>query len=153
MDKIKIIIVDDNPSIPPLLKEIIELEPDLSVVCIATNKEEFFQFVSKDKLDVALLDLSLKDREGGLNILEELRQRDISLPAIVVSAYDEYFYGQRSLNMGANGFISKNFLVPELIQGIRCVLEGKPYVSGPKGGSIVKMWEEDQKKVKSSPAN
>ena len=149
MEKSKIIIVDDNPSIPPLLKEIIEMEPDMTVACEAANKDEFFACLAKNKLDVALVDLSLKEREGGLDILGDLRRRNKPLPVIIVSAYDEYLYGLRSLTLGASGFISKNFLVSELIPGIRCVLEGKPYVSGPKGETIVQMWKEDQKKVRS----
>src|SRR6185503_18608865 len=149
MDKRKIIIVDDNPSIPPLLREIIDLESDLTVACEAANKVEFFGCLAKNNLDVALMDLSLKEREGGLDIVEELRRQKKSLPVIIVSAYDEYLYGLRSLTLGASGFISKNFLVSELIPGIRHVLEGKPYVSGPKGETIVQMWKEDQKKVKS----
>lgn len=148
MEKRKIIIVDDNPSIPPLLKEIIDMEPDMLVACEAANKDEFFRCLAKGNLDVALVDLSLKEREGGLDILDELRRRNKPLPVIIVSAYDEYLYGLKSLNLGASGFISKNFLVTELIQGIRCVLEGKHYVSGPKGDTIVKMWEDDQRKVK-----
>ena len=148
MLKRTIIIVDDNPSIPPLLKDIIGLEPDLTVVCEAINKDEFFKYLARGGLDVALVDLSLQEREGGLAILDELHRRNKSLPVIIVSAHDEYLYGLKCLNQGASGFISKNFLVPELIRGIRCVLQGKPYVAGPKGKAIVKMWEEDQRKVK-----
>jgi len=133
----RIIIVDDNPEIPFLLKEMIEMEPEFVVGRIAANWEEFFDNLENETVDLALVDLSFREGQSGLQILEELRRRKMIFPVIIVSAHDENLYGLSSLNRGAAGFISKGNLVSELVQGIRAVLAGKVYVSGPSGPEIV----------------
>lgn len=140
----RIIIVDDNPMIPELLKEVINAEPDLEVSRIAAGREEFFRCLEDEFFDMALVDLSLKEREGGLRILEEMARRKISLPVIIVSAHDEAVYGQSSLSLGAAGFISKNNLISDLVKGIHAVLEGRTYVSGPAGSAIIRAAERQK---------
>jgi two-component system invasion response regulator UvrY len=149
--KRKIIIVDDEPMMSNLLKKLFEDEPDLEVSEIAVNKNEFFQFIDNGKFDVALMDISIGEREGGMDILKTLRQRQSHLPVVILSAHDEEDYALRCLMIGANGYVNKNYICSELIQGINEVLNGNNFVSGYKGAYILKEFKRSSEKP--SPIN
>jgi two-component system invasion response regulator UvrY len=138
--KKKIIVVDDEPLIATLLKELIEDEPDLEVAQVATRKNDFLSFVEKDGYDIALVDISVGEREGGLDLLQTLKNRGINLPAITLSAHDEADYAARCLKAGARGYVSKNSITADLIRGIKEVLAGRLFVSGSKGEHILRQY-------------
>jgi two-component system, NarL family, invasion response regulator UvrY len=149
--KRRIIIVDDEPMMSNLLKKLFEDEPDFEVSEIAVNKNEFFQFIDKGKFDVALMDISIGEREGGMDILKTLRQRQNNLPVVILSAHDEEDYALRCLTIGANGYVNKNYICSELTQGLNEVLNGNYFVSGYKGSYILKEFKKLLEKA--SPIN
>ena len=73
--KKKIIIIDDEPLIATLLKELIDDEQGLEVAKVATRKEDFLNFIQRDSFDVALVDISVGEREGGLELLKILKEQ------------------------------------------------------------------------------
>ncbi len=140
--KKKIIIIDDEPLIATLLKELIDEEPDLEVAQVATKKEEFLNHVTKTAFDIALVDISVGEREGGLELLKILKSRGIKLPAITLSAHDEMDYAIKCLNAGARGYVNKNSICADLIRGVKEVLAGQLFVSGEKGEYILRQFKK-----------
>jgi DNA-binding NarL/FixJ family response regulator len=138
--KKRIIVVDDEPLIATLLKELIDDDPDLEVAQVATKKNDFLEFVTKDAYDIALVDISVGEREGGLDLLQTLKTRGIHLPSITLSAHDEADYAARCLKAGARGYVSKNSITADLIRGIKEVLNGRLFVSGEKGEHILRQY-------------
>jgi two-component system, NarL family, invasion response regulator UvrY len=136
--KKRIIVIDDEPLIPALMKEIIEEDPGLEISHVATDKEGFISSVLESAYDAALLDISVAGhRQGGLDILQALKDRSIDMPVIMLSAHDELDYALRCLQAGAKGYISKNNICTDLVRGLNEVLEGKMFVSGQMGSEII----------------
>ncbi len=78
------------------------------------------------KLDLILLDLNLPEL-GGLELLERLLQ--VSQAAVLVlSMHAEPFYVTRTLEAGAQGYISKAAPPEELLNAIRKVTAGGRYI-------------------------
>jgi two-component system invasion response regulator UvrY len=142
MMKKKIIVIDDEPLIATLLKELIDEEPDLEVAQVATKKEEFLKSVSNNTYDIALIDISVGEREGGLDLLQTLKTRGIHLPSITLSAHDEVDYAIKCLKAGARGYVNKNSICADLINGIKEVLAGKLFISGEKGEYILRQYKK-----------
>jgi len=140
MVKKKIIILDDEPLIPILIREMIQEEQGLEIAAIATDKEEFLEAVKNNSFDAALIDISVGGREGGLELLEILKNQNINLPLIILSAHDERNYALKCLHAGARGYISKNYICTDLIRGLKEIFDGNAFVSGDKGESIVKQY-------------
>jgi two-component system, NarL family, invasion response regulator UvrY len=140
--KKKIIVIDDEPLIATLLKELIEEEPDMEVSQVATRKEEFLDLVTQGSFDIALIDISVGEREGGLDLLQILKKKGIHLPAITLSAHDETDYGIRCLKAGARGYVNKNSICADLVRGVREVLSGNLFVSGDKGEYILRQFKK-----------
>jgi two-component system invasion response regulator UvrY len=137
MIKKKIITVDDEPVMSALIKELLSDETDLEIVQITTNKKEFFDAVAENSFDIALVDISVGEREGGIEILKSLKEKDIHLPAIVLSAHEELMYALKCLKTGARGYISKDCICSDLVIGLKEVLAGNLFVSGQRGKSIL----------------
>jgi DNA-binding NarL/FixJ family response regulator len=78
--------------------------------------------------DLLILDIGLPGRSG-LEIMPELKQRQPSLPILILTLYSEENYGLRLLKAGAAGYLSKQSVADELITAVQRVLSGNKYVS------------------------
>jgi two-component system, NarL family, response regulator NreC len=142
MMKKRIIVVDDEPLIPVLMKEIIEEDQDLELAQIATGKDEFLNLVGQNSFDAALIDISLGGREGGIELLQMMKNKGIDLPLIMLSAHDELLYALKCLQAGAKGYINKKYICTDVIICLKEILVGHLYVSGDKGEYILKQYKK-----------
>lgn len=142
MEKKKIIIIDDEPLIPALMKEIIEEDQHLEIARITTEKDEFLDLVAKDSFDAGLVDISVGGREGGLELLTTMREKAFDLPLAVLSAHDELHYALRCLQAGAKGYINKKYICTDVVRCLQQVLAGHLFVSGDKGENIIREYKK-----------
>jgi two-component system invasion response regulator UvrY len=142
MMKKRIIIIDDEPLISILIKELIEEDPELEISQIETDKSKFLEAVRRNHFDAAVIDISVGEREGGIELLQILRNENIFLPAIILSAHDEHSYALKCLQAGARGYVSKQYICTDLIRGFKEIFSGKPFVSGDRGARILKQYKE-----------
>jgi DNA-binding NarL/FixJ family response regulator len=140
MPKKKIIIVDDDLLVPMLIKEMVDEEEDLEIAEMAATKDGFLSLISKMSFDAALIDLSMRDNEGGLGMLQAIKDRHIKLPVIILSAHDENTYAAKCLEMGAVGYVNKMHICNDLVNALKTVLSGGLFVSGTNGESILKQY-------------
>lgn len=73
------------------------------------------------EFDCILLDINLPDGPG-FSLLDLLRQRQCQTPVIVMTARDALDDRLRALNGGADDYVIKPFLVPELIARIHVAI-------------------------------
>ncbi len=71
--------------------------------------------------DAILLDLNLPDVDG-MEILQKIRSMDNRVPVLIVSAKDESKDRIKGLNIGADDYIVKPFLMEELLARIQAVV-------------------------------
>ena len=63
LNKKRILIVDDHPMMRQGLAQLIDLEPDLSVVLQADTAGQALDLVSQNKIDLMLADIGLPDKK------------------------------------------------------------------------------------------
>jgi two-component system OmpR family response regulator len=78
--------------------------------------------------DAILLDRQLADGEG-LELIPELRAGSVDAPIIVLTAHDDHEGRVRGLDLGADDYIGKPFIVEELLARLRAVLRRSPRLS------------------------
>ena len=135
-DKKRILLIDDHRMMREGLRQLISHEPDLRVCCEAADARQALACIAKGKPDLALLDISLPDKNG-LELLKDIRALDPRLPVLVVSMHDENLYAERVLRAGGRGYIMKHEGGEKLMQAMRHVLAGQAYVSGPMSSRIL----------------
>ncbi len=126
--KHRLLIVDDHPLVRSGIRAILQLEPDLEVCGEAETLEQALEMVERDRPQLVLVDITLKN-SSGLTLLKELQTRYPDILTLAVSMHDEYTYAVRCLKAGAKGYIMKQAGTERIRDAIRCVLEGGIYLS------------------------
>ncbi|MBO6826761.1 MAG: phosphate regulon transcriptional regulator PhoB [Sneathiella sp.] len=117
----KILIVEDEPSMVELLRY--NLESEGFQVSSALDGEEAWLSIEEQKPDMVLLDWMLP-KLSGIEICRRLRrdQEFRNLPVIMITARGEESDRVRGLDVGADDYVSKPFSPAELMARIRAVL-------------------------------
>ena len=137
--KRRILIVDDHPMMREGLAQLIDHEPDLSVACQADNAAQALEVAASTPLDLALIGISLPDKNG-LELIKDLQTLHPQLPILVVSMHDEALYAERVLRAGGRGYIMKQEGGKKLMEAIRQVLGGQIYVSEKMSAKILEIF-------------
>lgn len=126
--KTKVLIVDDNQKMVDMLKSLIEVQEDMSVVSYANDGVEAYQLIQETKPDVVLLDLVMPKCDG-FGVIEKCKQMAVEeRPVmIVISAAGSEQITEQAVMSGADYFVLKPFDQEMLLQKIR-QLTSKSYV-------------------------
>jgi DNA-binding NarL/FixJ family response regulator len=126
----RILIVDDHPIVRQGLRSLIEQEPDLTVCAEAADAPSALEYIRKNRPDLAVIDLSLKEGSG-TELVKQIRHLDADVKMLVASVYNESLYAERVIRAGAMGFVRKDEGTAAILKAIREVLNGRIYLSGP----------------------
>ncbi len=99
-----ILIIDDELEIRESLQTLLELENYKAEG--ADCAESGLALLESTPYDLVLLDIGLPDRNG-LEVLEEIRERDPNLPVIVITAHGTVNNAIRAMQVGASNFVAK----------------------------------------------
>ena len=146
----RILIVDDHPMMRQGLAQLISSEPDLTVCCEADTARQAFEAIGRGKPDLALVDISLPDKNG-LELIKDIQAMYPSLPLLVVSMHDESLYAERVLRAGGRGYVMKQEGGKVLMQAIRQVLAGQIYVSDKMSARILEIFSGRHREGAASP--
>lgn len=111
MCKEKILVVEDDADINNLIKMTLE-KSDYKVIQSFSGSEAELR-MQMDNFDMILLDLMLPGISGE-NLIESIRKK-VDIPIIVISAKSSLEDKVKSLNIGADDYITKPFACEELI--------------------------------------
>ena len=126
--KSRVFIVDDHPLVREGLTNLINGQDDFIVCGEAKDSAEAIDGITKERPDVALIDISLP-HESGLELIKQLVRRFPEVALIVLSMHDEGLYAERALRAGARGYVMKHETSKSVLASIRRVLAGGTYVS------------------------
>jgi len=124
---IKLLIADDHPLVLEGLKQIIKQTSDIIVVDEACNGGEVLNKLEMNNYDVILLDFSMPQKNG-IEILNEVKKKNVKTPILILSIHPEEIYAIRCLKAGAYGYLTKDSAPNELISAIRKVSMGEKYI-------------------------
>lgn len=114
-----ILAVDDESSILDLLK--FNLEKEGFNFISAEDGEEGINKVLNEKTDLLLLDVMIPKMDG-LSVCKKIRQENINIPIIMLSARGEEIDKVLGLEIGADDYITKPFSPREVIARIKANL-------------------------------
>ncbi|HBU93672.1 MAG TPA: DNA-binding response regulator [Leclercia adecarboxylata] len=124
---IKVVLVDDHVVVRSGFAQLLNLEEDLVVEGQYSSAAEAWPALTRDAIDVAVLDVAMPD-ENGLSLLKRLRQQRPGFRAIILSIYDTPAFVHSALDAGASGYLTKRCGPEELVQAVRSVGMGGHYL-------------------------
>ena len=115
MDKLKVLMVDDNISLINMVKEYFKSSNDVEVVLEAYDGEQGIKTIesNQDKYDLIVLDL-IMPRKDGMYVLEEMKKRNINKKVIVATSYNASDVIREVSEYGVSYFILKPFELVDL---------------------------------------
>ncbi len=125
---ISIVIADDHTIMREGLKRILEGAEDIVVAGEATNGHEALEQVRTKTFDLLLLDLSMPGRNG-IDLIRQIKSEAPKLPVLILTMHDEEQYAVRTIRAGAQGYLTKESAGTKLVEAIRRVASGRPYIS------------------------
>jgi len=125
---IRVLIVDDHAILRRGLAQIIAEAGDMQVCAEAATGAEAIRLAREQPVDVALLDITLPDRNG-LDALKQLKKETPKLAVLMLSMHPEEIYALRAIKAGASGYLSKQSAPALLVTAIRQVAGGRRYIS------------------------
>ncbi|MDU8912451.1 response regulator transcription factor [Aestuariicoccus sp. MJ-SS9] len=143
MKRPTVLIVDDDPKIRGLLRNVLETE-GFKTLEAATGKEAMAE-VQKGTPALVTLDIRLGP-DNGLEIAREIRSVS-SVPVIMVTGQDDVIDRVVGLEIGADDYITKPFHVREVVARVRSVLR-RSAQEGQAAASRVVLAEETAKAAK-----
>ncbi|MFC4808403.1 sporulation transcription factor Spo0A [Paenibacillus sp. GCM10023250] len=128
MQRIEVLLADDNREFTTLLSEYISEQNDMTVTGVAYNGEEVLRILEETRPDVLILDIIMPHLDG-LGVLERLREMNLpQMPKIIMlTAFGQENITQKAVQLGASYYILKPFDMEILANRIR-QLVGNPTV-------------------------
>ena len=123
MEKVKIVIADDNERMLQLLEDIIKTDSSMDVVGKAVNGEICLNLIKEQKPDVVLIDIIMPKLDG-LTVMEKTHSdKNIKKKPtfIVITAIGQEGITEDAFNLGANYYIMKPFDNNTLLNRIRYI--------------------------------
>lgn len=110
MQKMRVLIVDDNREFVGLLREYLEKQDDIEVCGVAYNGIEALEVISATEPDVVVLDIIMPYLDG-IGVLERLDQQDSTRrpKVVMLTAFGQESITHRVLELGADYYILKPF--------------------------------------------
>lgn len=115
-----ILIVDDDPTICSELQK--ELKRNFFPTFIAGNSKDALEILSKNKIDIILLDIFMPDIDG-LDMLKKVKSKWPSVEVIIITGYSSQDKAIKALRRGAIDYLEKPINYEELNTSIGRAME------------------------------
>ncbi|AYB47331.1 response regulator [Paenibacillus lautus] len=137
MEKIKVLIADDQELILESLHIVLSMEEDLEIVGLAKNGEEALKGCEQFMPDIVLMDINMPVMDG-VAATALIKERIPATKIIMLTSYKEVDYVLAALRRGAEGYLLKALHPKELAAGIRVVQAGGTLISQEMASKMIK---------------
>ena len=122
---VRIVLVDDHEMVIEGLKAMLAaFGSRVTVVGQAVGAERVLGVVAELDPDIVLCDVRMQG-SSGLDVCQQLRQRDPDRKVVMLSVYDDEQYLFQALRVGASGYLLKSISSEELVRQLESVHGGQ----------------------------
>jgi DNA-binding NarL/FixJ family response regulator len=123
MNKIKVLIADDQTLMRDGLKTILELEENIEVVALAKDGLEAVALCIKVEPDVVLMDIRMPNMDG-VEATKRIKEASLKTSILILTTFDDEEFIVEALSHGATGYILKDIDGEALIKAINDAHKG-----------------------------
>ncbi|MEU1262148.1 response regulator [Streptomyces cellulosae] len=121
---IRVFLLDDHEVVRRGVHDLLNDEPDITVVGEAATVEQALVRVPALRPRVAVLDVRLPDGDG-VTVCRELRSRMPDLACLMLTSFDDEEALLDSIMAGASGYVLKQIRGSDLVEAVRTVARGQ----------------------------
>ncbi|MFF3754659.1 response regulator [Streptomyces sp. NPDC002018] len=121
---VSVFLLDDHEVVRRGVRDLLDAEPDLSVVGEASTAEQALVRIPALRPRVAVLDVRLTDGDG-VAVCRELRSRMPELACLMLTSFDDEEALLDAVMAGASGYVLKQITGTDLVTAVRTVASGQ----------------------------
>ncbi|WP_327739077.1 response regulator transcription factor [Streptomyces nojiriensis] len=121
---ISVFLLDDHEVVRRGVHDLLDAEPDLTVVGEAGTAEQALVRIPALRPRVAILDVRLQDGDG-VSVCRELRSRMPELACLMLTSFDDEEALLDAVMAGASGYVLKQITGTDLVTAVRTVAAGQ----------------------------
>jgi DNA-binding NarL/FixJ family response regulator len=139
----RLLIADDHGIVRGGLRLLLDRQPDMQVVAEAADGIEAVSLALRERPDICVLDVAMP-RMTGLQATVEIRAHAPEIAVLVLSMHDDERYLYEALQAGAAGYVLKREADTVLVDAVRAVARGEPFMTNAAERSLVREWMADE---------
>ncbi|ASU80710.1 DNA-binding response regulator [Actinopolyspora erythraea] len=143
--RVRVLLVDDHEVVRRGLRDLLDTEPDVTVVGEAGTVDEGLVRAGADRPDVAVVDMRLPDGDG-LELCRGLRELAAPPRCLVLTAFDDEQALVGAINAGASGYLLKQVRGQDLVNAVREVAAGRSLLDPVTTRRVLDRMREDGEK-------
>ncbi len=128
MHKTTVYLVDDHKILRESLIFLLNQEPSLEVIGEASDGHDAYREILRLRPEIAILDISIPQLNG-LDLAAKLKQDLPEIRIIMLTMHKSEEFVARAYSIGVSGYLLKDNALEELLKCIRCVIDGRTYLS------------------------
>jgi DNA-binding NarL/FixJ family response regulator len=125
---IKVMIVEDHPMVVEGLKLTVSGQGDFELCGIANNASDAMSLAETTIPDVIIMDIRLPD-QSGIDLCKAIMKKLPDVSVLALTSHHQPYFVKSMLDAGAKGYLLKSELPDDICSAIRCVFQGKEYLS------------------------
>ena len=131
----KILIVEDDPMVAMINEQYATKNPDFVSAGICRNGKDALEFLSKNKVDLVVLDVYMPYMDG-VETLKKIREQNIQTQVIMVTAANDTSTLERTMNLGVVDYLVKPFAMERFQVALQKFAAKASALRQGKGGSL-----------------
>jgi DNA-binding NarL/FixJ family response regulator len=135
-DQIKVFLMDDHEIVRRGVRELLEAEPDITVVGEAATAAAALARIPALSPDVAVLDVRLPDGDG-VSVCRDIRSAVPSVACLMLTSFGDDEALLDATMAGAAGYLLKQVRGTDLVGAVRAVAAGQSLLDMPAARSVV----------------
>ncbi|MBN1184554.1 MAG: response regulator transcription factor [Bacteroidales bacterium] len=128
MDKIKVMVVDDNNEFRRAIITLLNSKERYTVVGEATNGKEFLSMMEDRQADIVLMDIRMPEMDGIEATKLANQMYYPNLKVITLTMHNEFRYLKEMIEAGAKGFMLKRNVGKNLDKAVNYVMSNSMYL-------------------------
>ncbi|MFD5497590.1 response regulator [Streptomyces sp. NPDC001812] len=147
---IRVFLLDDHEVVRRGVHDLLNDEPDITVVGEAATAEQALVRVPALRPDVAVLDVRLPDGDG-VTVCRELRSKMPDLACLMLTSFDDEEALLDSIMAGASGYVLKQIQGSDLVAAVRTVASGQSLLDPSATTRLMARLRQEQEEPEKEP--
>ena len=149
-EQTRVVIADDHPIFRNGLRQLLAVHAFINVVDEMADGEGALRSIEASKPHVAILDVDMP-KKNGLEVMKELRDKNIDVPIIFLTMYNDREMFNKAMDLGVRGYVLKESAAREIVEAVQLVAGGKYYVSPAMSAHLIERHARAAKLQKAVP--
>ena len=125
---IRVVLAEDQAMVRGAFAQLLDLQPDVTVVATAGDGDEALAAVAEHRPDVLLTDIEMPGRTG-LDVAQALNERGDPTRVLIITTFARSGYLRRAMDAGVSGYVLKDAPIADLVSALRRVHAGERVVA------------------------